>query len=277
MQFKPLRAEQRALQTQPFAVGDEQCRPPWKPVRPGDLLAVLFITSNSYLLGVDTVMAVRPIEVGGDIAIDFVNLSSFASPMGWLVRGTGKVTNIPNFTYSTGELTTAGVVEGGLFVYGIAKGVRAAAAVAEHVPFVSRGLIARETEGWGLGADNFTTLYHGTTPEGANAIRTQGIDLAKGNDASDFGQGFYLTGSKEEALSSAARKTDVGEEAFEVVVYKIANYQLDKLNKLEFDGPNEEWQSSVWNHKRPQDATRIQPHGGGAYGMVKGLLCASIQ
>ncbi|HDS0922563.1 TPA: hypothetical protein QDZ10_001018 [Stenotrophomonas maltophilia] len=65
MQFKPLRAEQRALQTQPFAVGDEQCRPPWKPVRPGDLLAVLFITSNSYLLGVDTVMAVRPIEVGG--------------------------------------------------------------------------------------------------------------------------------------------------------------------------------------------------------------------
>ncbi|WP_282243380.1 hypothetical protein [Stenotrophomonas sp. PS02300] len=65
MQFKPLRAEQRVLQKQPFAVGDEQCRLPWQLVRPGDLLAVLFIISNSYLLGVDTVMVVRPIEVGG--------------------------------------------------------------------------------------------------------------------------------------------------------------------------------------------------------------------
>jgi len=47
---------------------------------------------------------------------------------------------------------------------------------------------------------------HGTSAEYAQTIRTNGIDLSKGSPFSDFGQGFYMTTSKDEALLSASRR-----------------------------------------------------------------------
>lgn len=45
--------------------------------------------------------------------------------------------------------------------------------------------------------DDFVVLYHGTTPAGAAAILKSGVDLTRGNG--EFGRGFYLTSSPEQA------------------------------------------------------------------------------
>jgi hypothetical protein len=93
--------------------------------------------------GIEPVTGV--LKWGGNIGIDVVNLTTLSTPIGWVLRGTGVVSDIPRFSYSTGELTAAGTVEGGLFALGLAKQlVRAGASAAEYVPFISRGVVARE-------------------------------------------------------------------------------------------------------------------------------------
>ncbi len=49
------------------------------------------------------------------------------------------------------------------------------------------------------GTDDIIDLYHGTTAEGAASLQAKGIRLNKSRDHLDFGRGFYLTDSAEQA------------------------------------------------------------------------------
>jgi RHS repeat-associated protein len=113
-----------------------------------------------------------------------------------------------------------------------------------------------------------TRFYHGTTAGYAKSMRIAGIDLSKGSKFSDFGQGFYLTASKEEALSSARRLApDV---PLDVVTFKVPNSELSNLSHLIFSDAGVDWQDFVKFHKTfgPIDLL----HGEQPYDMVTGPL-----
>jgi hypothetical protein len=113
-----------------------------------------------------------------------------------------------------------------------------------------------------------TTFFHGTAADIASEIRVQGIDLSKGSDFSDFGKGFYLTNSKDEALQSASRL--YGDRSLDVVTFDVPNSELSKLSGLTFSDAGADWQDFVRFHKThgPQDLL----HGGEAYDVVNGPL-----
>ncbi len=88
-------------------------------------------------------------------------------------------------------------------------------------------------------------LYHGSNTE----IDT--IDLAKGRPFKDFGQGFYLTELKEQAIKMSSRTADryggiptVTEFDFDM------EHASDSLNIKLFDSPNEEWAKFVMRNRR---------------------------
>ena len=114
-----------------------------------------------------------------------------------------------------------------------------------------------------------TRFYHGTTAGSAKSMRISGIDLSKGSERSDFGQGFYLTASKEEALSSASRLVDP-DVPLDVVTFKVPNSELSNLSHLIFSEAGDDWQDFVRFHKEfgPIDLL----HGTEPYDMVTGPL-----
>jgi hypothetical protein len=115
----------------------------------------------------------------------------------------------------------------------------------------------------------FTTFYHGTTANVASDIRIKGIDLSKGSEYSDFGQGFYLTTSREEALLSAGRGLDPNT-PLDVVSFRVPDSDLSKLSSLRFKSTDADWQDFVRFHKTygPRDLL----HGGQTYDLIEGPL-----
>jgi hypothetical protein len=116
--------------------------------------------------------------------------------------------------------------------------------------------------------EDFTTFYHGTSSEVAQSIRTNGIDLTKGSPYSDFGQGFYMTTSKDEALASAGRL--YGPNNLDVVEFQVPNSKLNELSSLNFPTADADWADFVSFHKQfgPSDLL----HGGEPYDLVSGPL-----
>lgn len=112
-----------------------------------------------------------------------------------------------------------------------------------------------------------STLFHGTSAEYASVIRTNGIDLTKGNPGADFGRGFYMTTSREEALASASR---LYEGPLDVVEFNVPNKELAGLSKLEFGTADAAWQDFTRFHKTfgPDELL----HGGQPYDLVTGPL-----
>lgn len=115
--------------------------------------------------------------------------------------------------------------------------------------------------------DDVTTFYHGTSSEYASTIRANGVDLSKGNPGADFGRGFYLTTSREEALHSAGRLYDGPLDAVE---FNVPNSELANLSRLEFGAADSAWQDFTRFHKTfaPEDLL----HGGQPYDIVSGPL-----
>jgi len=115
--------------------------------------------------------------------------------------------------------------------------------------------------------DTFTTFYHGTSANVVSDIKLQGIDLSKGSRFSDFGQGFYLTTSREEALLSARRLYG---NKVDVVTFKVPESELSNLYSLRFNSVDANWQDFVKFHKTygPQDLL----HAGDPYDLVSGPL-----
>ncbi|HWV15048.1 MAG TPA: RHS repeat-associated core domain-containing protein [Cellvibrio sp.] len=134
------------------------------------------------------------------------------------------------------------------------------------------GLICKENQNLTLQTNaetsigGTTTFYHGTSAKIASEIRAKGIDLSKGSRFSDFGQGFYMTGSKEEALKSASRLYS----STDVVIFVVPNSELHKLSILGFSKADGAWQDFVKFHKENGPTNLL--HGSNPYDMVKGPL-----
>jgi len=86
-------------------------------------------------------------------------------------------------------------------------------------------------------------LYHGSNVEVSN------IDLSKCGKHKDFGQGFYLTSIKQQAIDWAKKITKrfkTGKVTLNI--YEFDN-KLDDLNYKIFTEPNEEWATFVINNR----------------------------
>lgn len=89
--------------------------------------------------------------------------------------------------------------------------------------------------------EEFETFYHGGSPESISSIRASGIDLSRSKPYNDFGDGFYMTTSKPQAIESA--KMVNSEQA--VVEFRVPKAELEQLNSKKFDSPNAEWADFV--------------------------------
>ena len=88
-------------------------------------------------------------------------------------------------------------------------------------------------------------LYHGTN------IDFREIDLAKSNKFKDFGQGFYLTGIRQQAVELSQKRAirDGG-------VPIVQEYEFDEsllngttLKVLRFDSPTAEWAEFIYKNR----------------------------
>lgn len=119
-------------------------------------------------------------------------------------------------------------------------------------PIGSNRLLGVAYEGV-LGADkigldtsgDFITFYHGGSPESISSIRVSGIDLSRSKPLNDFGDGFYMTTSRADAIVSA--KMVNSEQA--LVKFRVPKSELENLNSLKFDSPNQEWANFVSQNK----------------------------
>lgn len=90
-------------------------------------------------------------------------------------------------------------------------------------------------------------LYHGTN------IDIYEIDIDKCNPNKDFGQGFYLTDMKEQALSMAKRRVRITKYGEPIIIeYDFDDeYLSNGLLKVKiFDKPSKEWALFILNNRR---------------------------
>lgn len=97
-------------------------------------------------------------------------------------------------------------------------------------------------------------LYHGSD------VLVSQPDLAKGKPYKDFGRGFYLSDTKEQALEMAARivnRADRGATPI-VSIYEFDESSMvdDSLNVKRFDTYSEEWAEFVLHNR---DRKILQP------------------
>lgn len=102
-------------------------------------------------------------------------------------------------------------------------------------------------------------VYHGTISKHKDSLMS-GIDINKGYPSVDFGQGFYTTGSYEQALRLAKdrakahnrmNKTDL---TFPMVIsYSVDKNILNGCKGLIFDLPNEKWKEFIYNNRVGKD------------------------
>ncbi len=76
-------------------------------------------------------------------------------------------------------------------------------------------------------AEDAIDLYHGTGPEGAANIRSNGIDLGAGRANRDFGLGFYTTRDHAQAASWASQHFG---ESGTVLHYRVPSSMFDDLS-----------------------------------------------
>lgn len=96
-------------------------------------------------------------------------------------------------------------------------------------------------------------LYHGTELDSITSLET-GIILNKGRKKTDFGQGFYLTGNKDQAenwaLSRTRSKLNNENKSVAVVVsFSLDLSKLIKLNHKFFNEVNNEWAEFIYANR----------------------------
>ena len=90
------------------------------------------------------------------------------------------------------------------------------------------------------------TLYHGTSTEGAESIRNNGVDLEHATRDMDFGRGFYTTDDIGQAKDWAARH---GADGGAIVEFNIPKSEFDSLNNKVFTSADVEWEEFVINSR----------------------------
>ena len=97
------------------------------------------------------------------------------------------------------------------------------------------------------------TLYHGSN------VRIEDIDLIQCNPYKDFGQAFYLTADKNQALDVANARVDIfgGEPFVNVFHFDEALLVDGTMTFKTFDGYTEEWADFIYKHR---DETIVPPY-----------------
>lgn len=97
------------------------------------------------------------------------------------------------------------------------------------------------------------TLYHGSN------VRIDKIDLALCNPYKDFGQAFYLTADKAQAIDVANARVDIfgGEPVVNEFRFEEALLSDGTLSFRSFDAYTEEWADFVYQHR---DETYVPPY-----------------
>jgi len=86
-------------------------------------------------------------------------------------------------------------------------------------------------------------LFHGSN------LEVSRIDLLKCGKYKDFGQGFYLTSIKQQAIDWAKKVTRRFETGKAVLnIYEFDN-NVNDLNYIVFTEPNKEWASFIMNNR----------------------------
>ena len=108
----------------------------------------------------------------------------------------------------------------------------------EHVYFVGeQGLLAH---------NNYITFYHGTTSEGAQSIRANGLSLSKQRPDLDFGpRGFYTTTDRGQAAQWA------GENGV-VLAFRVKKSDLGDVRMTQFMDDSSGWQNFVTKNRLGQ-------------------------
>ena len=88
-------------------------------------------------------------------------------------------------------------------------------------------------------------LYHGTN------IEFYEIDLSKSNRFKDFGQGFYLTDIRQQAIDLSYKRAARDGGIPYVQEYEFDEKWLldDSFNILRFDGPTSEWAEFIYKNR----------------------------
>jgi len=111
-------------------------------------------------------------------------------------------------------------------------------------------------------------LFHGSNAE------ISGIDLSKCGKYKDFGQGFYLTSIKQQAIDWAKKITKRFRTGNATLNFYEFDNNLSDLNYMIFSEPNEEWAAFIINN-RNKDFTnhndRLSNHDN-KYDFVHGLV-----
>jgi hypothetical protein len=95
-------------------------------------------------------------------------------------------------------------------------------------------------------------LYHGT-----NTYINE-IDFNKCNPNKDFGQGFYLTDIKEQALLMAKRRAKIEKQGHPIIMeYEFDENHLDNesINVKIFDKPSKEWALFILSNRKSSSTT----------------------
>lgn len=97
-------------------------------------------------------------------------------------------------------------------------------------------------------------VYHGTISTCAENILNNGINLSKGKQNVDFGQGFYTTPIKSFAISTAKNKTEKTNLAYGYEFCKptVLSFELDlkktkTLKILQFNKCDIKWAQFIIN------------------------------
>jgi len=111
-------------------------------------------------------------------------------------------------------------------------------------------------------------LFHGSNTEISD------IDLSKCGKYKDFGQGFYLTSIKQQAIDWAKKITKRSRTGKATLnIYEFDN-NLSNLNYMVFSKPNEEWATFIINNRNNDFANhddRLSNHDN-KYDFVHGLV-----
>lgn len=96
-------------------------------------------------------------------------------------------------------------------------------------------------------------LYHGSNQD------IKEIDLTKTRPNKDFGQGFYLTEDKEQAMKMAEQKVIQSGGRPTVNVYEFDEIHLsdNELNVKRFEGYTEEWAKFILANRNRESQTKI--------------------
>ena len=121
--------------------------------------------------------------------------------------------------------------------------------------------------------EEFVTFFHGTSPEHAMNIRLNGVDPSLGKVKNDFGVGFYMTTSREEAIKSASMMSKASQD---IIEFSVPRSELDLLKTKTFASADAEWASFVRANKTgsPIDIGDVDMIVGPMYGRVnsKGVM-----